>query len=604
MRGSASRLLHEAAQFLVGLMALALLTWLCLWLGIRPVPVALVFLILIVLLSLTGSFFGASALSFLAVGYFAYFFAPPIFNLRVGYLEDIITVIAFLSTSLLVTSLVRQLRTRRDELANVLHAMPALVWHSSASGSAEFANQRFREYTGLSSDELRGWGWMKAIHTEDCSVEWWRAALVAGKPFESEARIQSAVGEYRWFVLRMTPLRSDRGAIVGWCGAATDVEGRRQTEQALRRSEGYLAEAQKLSHTGSWAYDVASRHLVYCSEENFRLFGYDPASDLPSNAEWAARLHPEDRAAALEIMRRQLEKPSGYEVDYRVVHPDGTIKYIHGVAHPVFNSSGDLIEFVGTHIDMTERKEAEQARFDAQNELAHANRVATIGQLTASIAHEVNQPVGALVTNAHAALRLLKAEPPDLNQVSEALDDIIKDGRRVSDVIDRVRALVKKRSRQSEPLDINEVITETIALTRGEMLKSCISLEVHLARHLPSVRGDRVQLQQVTMNLIMNAIEAMSSIDMPTRQLRIDAGADSENHIVVTVRDSGATLKPECLDRFFEPFYSTKSNGMGIGLSICRSIVETHGGRIWATANTDRGATLHVSLPILGEIDA
>jgi PAS domain S-box-containing protein len=392
-----------------------------------------------------------------------------------------------------------------------------------------------------------------------------------------------------------------RGTIVRWYSVATDAEGRRRIEQALRRSEAYLAEAQKLSHTGSWAYDVASRHLVYCSEENFRLFGYTPTSDLPSNAEWAAHLHPEDREMVLATMRRQLEQPSAYELDYRVLHPDGTIKYIHSVAHPVFDLSGRLIEFVGTHIDMTERKHAEQARLDAQNELAHANRVATIGQLTASIAHEVNQPIGALVTNAHAALRLLKADPPDLVQVSQALVDIIADGRRASDVIDRIRALVKKRRRESELLDINEVIMEAIALTRGEAIKSELSLEVQLARDLPPIRGDRVQLQQVITNLTMNAIETMSTADIHDRHLQISSRAEMGDQILMTVRDSGPTPNAKCLDRFFEAFYSTKSNGMGIGLSICRSIVETHGGQIWVTANADCGVTLNVLLPVLRE---
>jgi C4-dicarboxylate-specific signal transduction histidine kinase len=238
---------------------------------------------------------------------------------------------------------------------------------------------------------------------------------------------------------------------------------------------------------------------------------------------------------------------------------------------------------------------------DAQAELAHANRVATIGQLTASIAHEVNQPIGALVTNAHAALRLLRAEPPDLERTSQALDDIIKDGRRVSEVIDRIRALVKKKPTQTDVLDINQVVTETIALTRSEILKNGVSMEIGLAGDLPPIRGDRVQLQHVIMNLVMNAVEAMCSAEEGARELQICTARDREDAILLTVRDSGPLLKSESLDRFFAPFYSTKSNGMGIGLSICRSIIEAHGGRIWATGNESHGATLHVTLPVLRE---
>jgi PAS domain S-box-containing protein len=602
MPSTAKNLLHETVQFLVGLVALASLTWLCAWLDFRPISAALGFLILIVLLSLAGSFFGALALSFLALGSFAYFFSPRLVHL--DYLEDIVAVVAFLLTSLIVTGLVRQLRARRDELENVLHAMPPLVLNTSLSGLAEFSNQRFRDYTGLSSEELLGWGWMNALHADDYSVERFRAALATGTPFEKEIRIRSAAGEYRWFSLRMTPLRKDPKTIVKWCGTASDVEERKRTEQALLRSEAYLAEAQRLSHTGSWAYDMASRRLVYSSEENFRLFGYEPAAALPTNAGWAARIHPDDRQAALETMRQKIGERSGYEVDYRVVRPDGTIRHIHSVAHPVFDASGDVVEVVGTHIDVTERKQAEEARLEAQNKLAHANRVATIGQLTASIAHEVNQPVGALVTNAHAALRLLRAQPPDPDHVCEALDDIIKDGRRVSDVIDRIRAMVKRKPMRREPLDLNEVITETVALTRGEMLRNRIALETQLASDLPQIRGDRVQIQQVIMNLVMNGVEAMSTVDISTRRLQIGTGADPGNIVQVTICDSGPPLAPECIERFFEAFYSTKPSGTGIGLSICRSIVEAHDGTIWATANSDKGVTFHVSLPIWREADA
>jgi C4-dicarboxylate-specific signal transduction histidine kinase len=234
---------------------------------------------------------------------------------------------------------------------------------------------------------------------------------------------------------------------------------------------------------------------------------------------------------------------------------------------------------------------------DAQTQLAHVNRVTTIGQLTASIAHEVNQPIGALVTNAYVALRMLSAAPPDLNQAREALDDIIKDGRRAADVVQRIRALVRKAPAQVDELDINEVIIETLTLARSELLRSDVSLQTQLARDLPPIRGDRVQLQQVIMNLVMNAVEAMSSVDEGRRELRIATVGDGEDHVLIRVSDSGPILEPECLRRFFEAFYSTKATGMGIGLSICRSIIEAHEGRIWATADEPCGATLHVSLP-------
>ena len=234
---------------------------------------------------------------------------------------------------------------------------------------------------------------------------------------------------------------------------------------------------------------------------------------------------------------------------------------------------------------------------EAQMQLTHVNRVATVGQLAASISHEVTQPVGALVTNAQAAMRMLNAHSPDLKQVRDALDDIIKDGRRVGEIIQRIRALVKKAPAQTDLLDINEIITETIALTRGEILRNGVSLETQLAKRLPLVPGDRIQLQQVIMNLLMNAVEAMRAVDEETRELQIATNKDPEDYVSVTVSDSGPMLKPESLNRFFEPFYSTKPTGMGIGLSICRSIIEAHDGRIWASTNVPRGAVLHITLP-------
>jgi signal transduction histidine kinase len=251
--------------------------------------------------------------------------------------------------------------------------------------------------------------------------------------------------------------------------------------------------------------------------------------------------------------------------------------------------------------DLTQQTLAAEKLRDARIQLAHVNRVVTIGQLTASIAHEVNQPIGALVTNAYAASRMLRAQPPDMNQTREALDDIIKDGRRVSDVIQRIRALVRKAPAQVDVLDINELIMETVALARSEVLRNEVSLETHLGRDLPPIRGDRVQLQQVIMNLVMNAVEAMSSADEGKRELRIATDKDREDRVSITVSDSGPVLKPKSLDRFFEAFYSTKPTGMGIGLSICRSIIEAHEGRIWATANVPRGVMLHITLPASGK---
>ncbi len=229
-------------------------------------------------------------------------------------------------------------------------------------------------------------------------------------------------------------------------------------------------------------------------------------------------------------------------------------------------------------------------------ELAHVNRVTTMGQLTASIAHEVNQPIAGAVTSADAGLRWLAAQPPDLEEVRNAFERVIKAGNRASEVIGRIRALIRKVPERKAPLDINETILETIALTRGEMRRHYILLQTELANGLPRIWGDRVQLQQVILNLIMNAIEAMSEVSEGSRELLIGTSADTPGSVIVAVRDSGPGLKPESLGRLFDPFYSTKPAGMGMGLSICRSITEAHGGRLWATANSPRGAVFQFTL--------
>jgi C4-dicarboxylate-specific signal transduction histidine kinase len=254
--------------------------------------------------------------------------------------------------------------------------------------------------------------------------------------------------------------------------------------------------------------------------------------------------------------------------------------------------------------DITERKRAEEdlreseRRYrETQMALAHANRVTTMGQLTASIAHEVNQPIAAAVTSAHAALRWLGGHPPDLGEAREALDAIIKDGNRAGDVIGRIRALVKNVPPQHDQLDINEAILEVIEVTRSELLGNGVSLQTELAKGLPLIRGDRVQLQQIVLNLIMNAVEAMSDASMGSRDLLISTAEDISNGVLVAVRDSGPGLSPESLNRLFDPFYTTKPSGMGMGLSICRSIIEAHGGRVWAAANVPHGASFHFSLP-------
>jgi PAS domain S-box-containing protein len=490
-----------------------------------------------------------------------------------------------------------------SRLRLIIDAIPTAVWGALADGSNAFINQRWLEYTGMPAEQAAGSGWQAVFHPDDIGkhMERWHASLATGGPFESEARLRgTADGKYRWFLIRGAPLRDEAGNIVQWYGTAIDVEDLKRAEQALRRSEGFLADAQMMSHTGSWAYDVASRCMIHSSVEYRRLFGFDPAMSIPDPGEWVRRIHPDDRERAIDVMDQTVRQGMDYEVDFRIMHPDGTIKYVHGTAHPVLGPSGDLIEIVGSAIDVSERKLAEEERLNAQNKLAQANRVTTMGQLAASIAHEVNQPITGVIANARAALNFLGARPLDLSRVRRTLEEIVKDGNRAGEIIARIRALVRKVPSQKDRLDINEVIAEVIALTRSEIVRNSISLKMDLAKELRPIHGERTDLQQVLLNLIVNAVEALSSESSTLRELLIATAEDGSNGVRVTVSDRGPGVAQEATERLFNAFYTTKPGGMGMGLAICRSIIEAHGGRIWAMPNTPRGAIFQFHVPASG----
>jgi C4-dicarboxylate-specific signal transduction histidine kinase len=359
----------------------------------------------------------------------------------------------------------------------------------------------------------------------------------------------------------------------------------------LQRSEALLAEAQRLSHIGSFGWDIFSGKL-YWSEETFRIFECD-RSHQPTVDVVLQRTHPQDRAVVQQAIDRARQDRQDLDFEHRLLLPDGQTKHVHIVGRPTFDEAGDFVEFVGTVLDVTERRRAEEER----QAIAHANRITTMGQLTASIAHEVNQPIAAMVTNAAGALRWVDMQPPDLQEVREALGSIVRDGRRAGEVVGGIRALVAKTPPHQEKLDINNMILEVIALTRSEIQSNGVALRTQLAPDLRFVQGDRVQLQQVMLNLILNAVEALSEICEGSRDLLISSEGDGAGSVRVVVQDSGPGLSPQSVNRLFDAFYTTKPKGMGMGLTICRSIIEAYRGRLWVTANEPRGAMFQFSLP-------
>jgi PAS domain S-box-containing protein len=741
------------------------------------------------------------------------------------------------------------LRESEYKLRQIIETVPGLIWSADLAGEPTQFNQRLLDYSGMRLEDFQHGGWETFLHPADYpeTAKAFSQAIQAGTSYEAVHRLRRSDGEYRWHHARGEPLHDREGRIVQWYGLSVDIDEGKKAEDRLRRSEAYLAKAQRLSHTGSAVY--TETEIPYWSEEASRLFGFDPLQGIPSREAVWQRIHPDDLDRVNETIERAVLEKRSFGNEFRIIHPDGTIKHVEAINDPVFSASGELLEIIATGIDVTERKWAEQAlreseakfrdyaetasdwfwetgpdykftllsenafgsgaadrigtacwdhaldfetepekwrlvaatldshepfrdfvyrgldgtgspmyvrasgkpvfdanrefrgyrgtgtdvtalmraqealresersarsaidgiaglvsihfpngevetvnrqcleyfgrsleelrnwgtsdavhpedlprilelfkraiasgipfnfdqrlrRFDGeyrwftnrgvpirddsgriarwyvlltdiedstralaqleqmQSDLAHMNRVATMGQLTASIAHEVNQPITAAITYAVAARRFLNAEPPNFHEVNDALSLIVKQGNRAGEVVERVRALIKKVPARKDAVAIDDAILEVIALTRAEAANNSVSVRTQFAEGLPRVQGDRVQLQQVTLNLIVNAIQAMGGIGKGARELQISIEAvPSEGGVRVGVRDTGPGLSAETLSRLFKPFYTTKPEGMGMGLSICRSIIEAHGGRLWATGCEPRGALFQFTIP-------
>jgi PAS domain S-box-containing protein len=508
-----------------------------------------------------------------------------------------------------------------QRLRLVLDTTPAMINTCRPDGYLDYVNKGWLDYFGFSLEtaldradvmkvsvpsqtDMYGGEWRPIIHPEDLPgfTDRWKSTLASGKPDEYEARVRRFDGVYRWHLFRVVPLSDETGKVVKWYVSAFDIEGRKRAEEALRRSEGYLSEAQRLTHTGSWVWQVAGNKALYVSDEWCRVYGFDEKCP-PTWEERLDRLHPEDRAKWQRAVDRAVSEKSDYDLEFRILLPDGTVKYIHTVGHPVLNASGDLIEFVGSSTDITERKQAEEALLQSQAELAHVNRITAMGELTASLAHEVNQPIAAAVTNASTCVRWLAADTPNLEEARAAALRIVNDGRRAAEIINRIRLLFKKGNSQRESVDVNEVVREMTVLLGGEATRHSVSVRTELAADLPHVIGDRVQLQQVLMNLIMNSIDAMKAVD-GSRELAIKSQRTENEQLLISVSDTGVGLPPQQADQIFSAFFTTKPDGTGMGLRICRSIVESHGGRLWAADNFPRGASFHLTLPTKAKVHA
>lgn len=655
------------------------------------------------------------------------------------------------------------LEPRRElNLRLLVDSIPAPVAVMAPSGEVETVNRPNLEYFGKTLEDLKNWDTSDVVHPDDLphAIGVWMEAIETGQPYHVKERLRRFDGVYRWFEVRGFPLRDPDGRILNWCVLLTDIDDRQRAEEALRRSEAHLSQAQRLAHVGSWVWQVAGRKAVYLSEEWYRVFDFDPRLGMPTWEERVQRVHPEDRAKWQAAIDRAIDEKSDYDVEFRILSPDAAIMDIHSVGHPVFGSSGELVQFVGVSMDVTERKQAEQAfrllvvgtaattgsdffhslvqhmaqalraryafvttcddqkhartlafwkgdgfgenfefeiadtpckkvlhgevchyrqglqglfprdkllgnlqaesylgvpmldqsnrvighiailddkpmeadsrtidllkifasraaaelkRQKAEDELqaalqegermreelarlGHLNRVSTMGELAASLAHEIKQPISAAMTDARTCSRWLTRDHPDLAEAQSAASRVVKDVARASEIISRVRSLFKKDSLQHEEVDINELIQEMIALLRGEASRHSIVIHSDLSRNLPPIMADRVQLQQVFMNLMLNGIEAMKNMNAQGK-LTIKSQQDDSGQLLISVMDTGVGVPPEKIEQIFNPFFTSKPEGTGMGLAISRSIIVSHGGRLWAVPNPESGATFHFTLP-------
>ena len=496
-----------------------------------------------------------------------------------------------------------ELKKSEARLRVIIDTIPALAWSTRPDGSSDYFNERWLSYTGLTAEQSLDYGWRVAVHPDDLTAlqDNWRAVLVPGAPGERpvtpgrEARLRRYDGEYRWFFFRGSPLQDESGRIVAWYGTNVDIEDRKRAEEALRARERELSSIIETIPGLVWCATPDGR-LDYLSRRILDFTG--TTLDAFTRGGWTPVLHPGDVEAVSRAWSHAVATGETFEIQCRLRSSAGSYGWFHMLGQAARDGEGRVARWYGLLIDIDDRTTIEEALRSSEARLSRATQTAIAGEFAASVAHEINQPLAGIITNASTCLRMLAADPPNIDGALETARRTIRDGNRASDVIARLRALFRKQGPVVESVDLNEAVLEVIALLQSELQRSGVVMQTDLAGELPLVTGDRVQLQQVILNLLRNASDAMGGIDDRPRLLAIRTGPDGDGAVRLSVRDAGAGIAPGTVGRLFEPFYTTKSDGMGIGLSVSRSIIDSHHGRLWVVANEDGpGATFAFTVP-------
>jgi PAS domain S-box-containing protein len=497
-----------------------------------------------------------------------------------------------------------ELRESESRFRIVADAAPVLIWMSGTDKLCTFFNKPWLDFTGRSMEQELGNGWAEGVHQDDLErcLQAYTGAFDSRQPFVMQYRLRRDDGEYRWISDQGVPRYDSQGTFAGYIGSCVDVTELMSKEEALHEFEERVVLAAEAAHLGVWEMDLGTNE-IWMSDSARTLFQFDSATRVDHTA-LQDRVHPEDRALRDSAVKNAIETRSGYEMEYRVLLPDGTQRWIGGRGRCVAGDNREGARLIGVSIDITPRKLVEAETLRQRDELNHLSRLALMGEMSASIAHELNQPLAGILSNAAAGQRFIDRGNVDQEEIRELLGDIISDGRRASDVVRGIRGMVKKEQMAHRSVDLNEVVVDALRMASPDALLHSCQLETALDPNLPAIDGDPVQLQQVLLNLAINAFDAMRDMPAPKRKVVIATQSNGDGTIRTSVRDYGVGIPEEMQERLFDPFFSTKTEGLGMGLAIVRSIVESHGGTITAENAEGGGSRFEFVLPVNGTSSA